>query len=158
MLSNEQILHIWAKLFEYFNTIDHALENKMLKERKCVPWHWGNHKVLFIMCFERRLFDTCVLSACYMHSILLWFVLLWLYHHSDSCDYTAHMLQGHFIGTRAIIWLPQCQWIARKDMGINDQYSTTQKNTKEQETYAFYYDILCLCTYTNCLDMSPRSC
>ena len=67
-----------------------------------------------------------------MHTVLLCFVLLWLYYQCllHSCDALTHILQGSFTGTGAILWLPQCQWGNPEGYGKTDHhYSKTNHDS-----------------------------
>ena len=63
-----------------------------------------------------------VTSQKYAHA---WFALCWGYVLMDL----THILQGHFTGTGAIIWLPQYQWNNPEQYGWID-YINPQRNIK----------------------------
>ena len=58
----------------------------------------------------------CILHN--MNIVLMYFVLLWLYHQCmNPCDTSTHIFQGWFTGTGTDNWLLQCQWSSPEGHG-----------------------------------------
>ena len=64
-------------------------------------------------------------------AVMQWFIL-------NSNDIYAHILQGYFTGTGAIVRLPQCQWSKPEGYGYIDRHLTTTKHSKARTVCILY--------------------
>ena len=85
--------------------------------------HWKlSFRQLPVELVKKKLIDMMTFPfqwwPIHMHGFhWLYFVVVVFSFLADKCDTCAHISQGCFTGSGAIIWLPQCQWSNREENG-----------------------------------------
>ena len=113
-----------------------------------LPFHEIDWRISAIMCSHvlglPAMMQGTVYPKKYAHGfVVLCFVVVMQSFIMNSREVFIHIHQGYFVGTGAIVRLPQCQWSKPDGYGKISQYITTTKHSKAK-TVCIFLGIYCI--------------